>query len=354
MDKLLRFDYITNISIQALLEKIDAYNLDWKRRDHLDPEQLRSLRKLAAIQSIGSSTRIEGSSLSDEEVARLIENMDITKLVSCDEQEVAGYYRVLDILQEQYAELEVTESLLKGLHNELLRFSDKDQHHRGDYKKQSNRVVATDEAGNERTIFQTTEVMHTPDAMRHAVDWYNVSIKAGILHPLIIVFTFVYEFLSIHPFQDGNGRLSRLLTNFLLLKTGYDFVLYHSIEQGIEDEKKAYYKSLMLAQRYRGKEEEEISRWMFFMLKTLHRLTGNLDKDETTILEDPQALYLTRRMRNVLDFVRKEQELSVKEIDVLLPSVSRSTVKNDLARLTEAGYLQRHGKGRGTVYVAVK
>jgi Fic family protein len=350
MDRLLRLDYITQTSIKGLIEKIDKYNRNWKRRDQLDPEQLRSLRKLAAIQSIGSSTRIEGSSLSDEEVARLIENMDITQLVSRDQQEVAGYYRVLDILQEQYGELTLSETLIKGLHNELMRFSSKDNHHRGDYKKQSNRVVATDEAGNERTIFNTTSVLQTPDAMRKAVEWYDRSLGEGNRHPLIIVFTFVYEFLTIHPFQDGNGRLSRLLTNFLLLKAGYEFVLYHSIEQRIEDEKKAYYKALMLAQRYRGKEEEEIGRWLFFMLNTMQKLTQKLDDDEVMIVEEPQALYLNRRMRNVLDFFKQEDELSVREIDELLPEISRSTVKNDLSQLTKAGYLKRHGKGRGTVY----
>lgn len=352
MDNLLRFDYLSQTSIQTLIKKIDKYNKEWKQRDQLNPEQLRTLKKLATISSIGSSTRIEGSSLSNEEVARLIDNMDITKLVSRDEQEVAGYYRVLDILQEQYAELPLSESMIKGLHNELLRYADKDQYHRGEYKKHSNRVVATDAKGNERTIFQTTDAVHTPEAMRKAVNWYLQEIEKGVRSHLVVIFTFIYEFLSIHPFQDGNGRLSRLLTNFLLLKAGYDFVLYHSIEQGIEDEKKGYYKSLMLAQRYRGKEEEEISRWMFFMLNTLYKLTGELDKDESTILKEPQALYLNRRMRNVLEFVRQEGELSVKEIDALLPTVSRSTVKNDLGKLKEAGYLERHGKGRGTVYVA--
>ncbi|MEM6772136.1 MAG: Fic family protein [Bacteroidota bacterium] len=350
MDRLLRIDFITQTSVRELIDKIDEYNRNWKRREQLDPEQLQTLKKLAAIHSIGSSTRIEGSSLSDEEVARLIDNMDITQLASRDEQEVAGYYRVLDILQEQYEALTLSETLIKGLHNELLRFSAKDQHHRGDYKKQSNRVVATDEAGNERTIFNTTSVMLTPEAMRAAVDWYNGAMEAGLRHPLIVVFTFIYEFLSIHPFQDGNGRLSRLLTNFLLLKAGYEFVLYRSLERGIEDNKKGYYKSLMLGQRYRGKEEEEIGRWLFFMLSTLHKLTQGLDEDETTVVEEPQALYLNRRMRNVLDFFKQEDELSVKEIDELLPAVSRSTVKNDLAKLTKAGYLKRHGKGRGTVY----
>ena len=350
MDKLLRYDYISLHAIHSLVEKIDDYNDNWQRRERLDAEQLRTLKKLAAVASIGSSTRIEGSKLSDEEVARLIEKMNVTKLVSRDEQEVAGYYRVLDIIQEQYADLPLSESLIKGLHNELMRFSTKDEHHRGSYKQHSNQVVATDALGNTKVIFNTTDAFMTPEAMRRVVEWYHASLAESKLHKLEVIITFIYEFLSIHPFQDGNGRLSRLLTDLLLLQNGYEFVLYHSFERGIEDEKKAYYKALMLGQRNRGKETEEIGRFMHFMLKTLYTTTGNLDKDETTVLEKPEALYLTRRLRDVLSFVDDEGELSVAEIDALLPTVSRSTVKNDLAKLTEAGYLQRHGKGRGTVY----
>lgn len=349
MDRLLNYDYLSRTAIVSLKKRIDDYNRDWKQRERLDADRLRTLRTLATINSVGSSTRIEGASLSDEEVAKLIKNMDITKLVSRDEQEVAGYYTVLDIIQDGYQDFELTESFIKGLHNELMRHSEKDCHHRGDYKQHSNQVVATDEAGNTRTIFNTTDVFQTGDAMRLAVAWYHEQ-KDSDLHPLERVFAFVYEFLSIHPFQDGNGRLSRLLTTLLLLQNGYEFVLYYSMEQGIEDRKKDYYKTLMLAQRYRGTEREEIGRFMHFMLKTLHAITGHLDNNEATVVKEPQAIWLNRRMRDVLDFIADEGELSISQIDALLPVVSRSTIKNDLAKLTESGYLVRHGKGRGTVY----
>ena len=352
MDRLLRYDYLSKTSINSLLQKIDAYNDNWEKRERLDAEQLRTLRQLATIASVGSSTRIEGSQMSDEEVAHFIEHMDVTKLTSRDQQEVAGYYRVLDIIHEAYADLKLTESFIKGVHNELMRFSSKDRHHRGDYKKHGNQVVATDAEGNQRTIFKTTDVFNTPGAVQNAVDWYHAALAEGKYHRLEVIFAFIYEFLSIHPFQDGNGRLSRLLTELLLLQNGYTFLLYRSFEQGIEDQKKTYYKSLMVAQRYRGRDEEEISRFMHFMLKTMYGLTGGLDKDESTIINEPETLYLNRRMQEVLDFVRTEKELSVAEIDALLPTVSRSTVKNDLSKLTKAGYISRQGKGRGTVYTS--
>lgn len=350
MDRLFRYNLISAGSIKVLLQKIDVYSAGWEYQKQIDFYRLNSLRKFATIASVGSSTRIEGAEMSDEEVARLIDNMDVTKLVSRDEQEVAGYYKVLDIIQDEYSSIPINEFHILGLHNELMRYSAKDEYHRGRYKQLSNQVVATDENGNTRTIFKTTEVFQTPDALRDAIDWYHDAMEAGKYHKLEVIFAFIYEFLSIHPFQDGNGRLSRLLTHLLLLKNGYEFVMYHSFEQGIEDNKRNYYKTLMTAQRYRGTDEEEISRFMYFMLNTMYKLTGGVDKDTQTIVEEPQAMYLTRRKRRVLDFVTEKGELSISDVDALLSEVSRSTVKNDLAQLTEAGFIKRHGKGRGTVY----
>lgn len=352
MDRLLRFDYVTQTSVQSLLGKIDAYNKDWKRREMLDVDQLRTLRQIASVYSTGSSTRIEGSAMTDEQVATLIENLDITKLRSRDEQEVAGYYSVLEIIQEQYEDMKLSVSIIKGLHNELMRYSIKDAYHKGDFKQHSNRVVARDADGNERTVFNTTDVFQTAEAMEDAVNWYNAKVAEGKHHSLVLIAAFIYEFLSIHPFQDGNGRLSRLLTNMLLLRAGYDFVLYTSLDQKIEDNKKSYCKALMVAQRYRGQEQEEIGRFTYFLLKCIYTLTDNIDDQTETILKEPEALYLTRRLRDALSFVRQEGELSVREIDELLPTISRSTVKNDVAKLATSGYLTRHGKGRGTVYTA--
>lgn len=354
MDRLLRYDYITATSIRNVIKQIDAYQREWKVKDKLSADQLAELRHLATVQSIGSSTRIEGSKLQDEEVADLIKHMEIQKLESRDEQEVAGYFTVLEIIQEQFEDMKLSVNLIKGLHNELMRYSVKDEFHRGKYKQLSNQVVATDGEGNQKIIFQTTSPMQTEQAMEDAINWLNETLDKGSLHPLEAIAAFVYEFLTIHPFQDGNGRLSRLLTNLLLFRAGYEFLQYASLESIVEQDKAAYYKSLMVAQRYRGKDEEQIGRFVYFLLSSIRKLTSRLEDDEEAIVEEPEALYLNKRQRQVFDFIKKDGVLSIKEIDTLLPQVSRNTLKYDLSKLTEEGLLVRKGKGRGTVYEAAK
>lgn len=350
MKHLQRISPLSRASIKKVITDIDTYNRAWKVQQHLSTDQLRELRHLATVQSVGSSTRIEGSRLSDTEITKLIDHMSIQQLSSRDEQEVAGYYTVLEIIQEQYTDLELNESLILALHKEMLRYSEKDAHHRGNYKKLPNTVVASDEDGQTRTIFNTTAPALTASMMEAALDWLRKEREAPTVHPLEAIGTFVYEFLSIHPFQDGNGRLSRLITTLLLLQAGYEFVLYASLERAIEEDKAGYYKALMSGQRNRGEEEEEIGRWLYFLLNAIRSITHRLSADEQAIVSEPAVLYLNARQRQILDFVRREGVLSIREIDALLPEISRNTVKYDLRRLTEAGLLAQKGKGRGTVY----
>lgn len=351
MKRLLRLDYLTRTSVNKVIKEIDAYNRVWKVQENLSTDQLRELRQLATVQSVGSSNRIEGNQMNDGEIAQLVEHLRIQELESRDKQEVAGYYTTLEIIQEQYRDFSLAETLIKAFHNELLRYSAKDAHHRGHYKKVSNQVVATTADGEQKVIFQTTDPALTGGAMETVVNWFNDTEMASE-HSLIRIGTFVYEFLTIHPFQDGNGRLSRLLTTLLLLQAGYEFVLYSSLERVIEEDKAAYYKALMAAQRHRGTEEEEIGRWLYFFLKAIRKITERLADDEQSIVSEPEVLYLNPRQRKVLDFIRKEGVLAVREIDALLPKVSRNTVKYDLKRLTDSGLLQKRGQGRGTVYEA--
>lgn len=353
LSRLLNFDVITLGSIENAIQDIDKFNTGWHAGARLSQDELRELRQLATVQSVGSSTRIEGSKLTDEEIVVLIEDLEMQQMTSRDEQEVAGYFQVLEIILEQYDDIDLTESMIKGLHNELMRHSVKDDYHKGDYKQLTNSVVATNAEGEEKLIFDTTSPMMTADAMRDAINWLDMEMERGEQHPLVVIAIFIYEFLSIHPFQDGNGRLSRLLTTQLLLTHGYEFIQYSSLERVIEDMKPKYYKALMLCQRHRGKPEEEAGRWVYFLLKSIKIAMSQLDNDISYMVSDKTVLYMNKRQRRVLEFVREEGELSVKRVNELLGEISRNTVKYDLGKLTESGYLRRVGKGRGTVYVAV-
>src|SRR5690606_8916203 len=214
------------------LNQLDRFDAQWQAIERKEQQSLKELKSIATVRSIGASTRIEGAQLSDKEVEILIENLDITKLSDRDKQEVAGYYNTLNLIGESYRDINITESSIKHLHKTLMQYSTKDDHHKGNYKRVSNRVERKELDGTKTSIFETTPPgLATEKAMAELVEWYN---KDNSTHPLIRAAIFVYEFLSIHPFEDGNGRLSRLLATLLLLKSGYVWIEYVSFEHEIE------------------------------------------------------------------------------------------------------------------------
>ncbi|MCU0451348.1 MAG: Fic family protein [Bernardetiaceae bacterium] len=255
MDKFIQqlsFDFATNQKVLQLIGLIDGFRGKWNITERQENRYLKELRKIATIESVGSSTRIEGATLTNEEVGQLLRDLKITKLQSRDEQEVIGYYQVLELIYEHPADLRLTESYLKQLHQLLLKHSHKDKRHRGGYKSLPNHVVATYPTGEQRTIFATTAPALVKAEMQELLAWVNEQLSQGHIHPLVVVGSFVYDFLSIHPFQDGNGRLSRLLTTLCLLQCGYGFVQYVSFEHHMEQNKKAYYEALMSGQKKSG------------------------------------------------------------------------------------------------------
>lgn len=227
--------------ILSLIARIDEFKGAWRALGTLAPDRLSALRRVATIESIGSSTRIEGSKLSDREVEQLLSNLQIKNFTSRDEQEVAGYAEVMELVFSSWQDITFTENHLKQLHQNLLVYSEKDVWHRGNYKTTSNSVAAFDENGTQTGIvFQTASPFDTPRLMSELVTWVQEEHDAKYLHPLLIIAVWVVVFLEIHPFQDGNGRLSRILTTLLLLQAGYAYVPYSSLESVIEQSKEAY------------------------------------------------------------------------------------------------------------------
>ena len=349
---------------------------------------MQELEHRASVQSVGSSTRIEGSTLSDEEIDTLIKHLEVRKLGSLDEEEVAGYIHTLQIIIEGYASIPFTRSNVLALHKQMLQYAHQDERHRGAYKQHSNRVVARELDGSERTVFVTTPPMLVEREMESLFAWYEEQLVRSSYHPLVVIAAVVYEFLSIHPFQDGNGRLSRLITTWLLLRQGYDFVPYASFERVIERHKFKYYQALMNTQRYRGTEREILDTWTIFFLKSLLELTRDLEKaiaqarsgvvtdvqglselgkagdsnagevelgrsPDADVVKEPRYAYLSVKEEHVLGYFDRHDYLSVSELDRLVPEVSRSSTKNYLRRLVETGHLRVRGRGRATVYERV-
>jgi Fic family protein len=333
--------------IVRLIAEIDEFKGYWKGMATLSVNFLSNLRILATIESIGSSTRIEGAELTDSEVSALLEGVDARSFRSRDEQEVAGYAEALQLVQESYDEIDLTENNIKYLHKVLLKFSDKDTWHLGEYKKHPNHVAAFDADGREIGIlFETASPFDTPQMMESLVTATRKNLKDTETHPLMAVADFIVQFLATHPFQDGNGRLSRVLTNLLLLRNGYAYVQYSSHESIVEASKEKYYLALRTAQKELGSGERSSEIWTIFFLGMLKDQKDHLLKK---IEREKIAHALPDVSMRILNLAKEHGRVTVSFVTNVL-QVNRNTVKKHLQHLVRAEKLILHGKGRGSYY----
>jgi Fic family protein len=344
---------IKNITITPeilkLIADIDEFKGRWKVIETLAPEKLTSLRRIATIESVGSSTRIEGAKLSDVEVEKLLSGLKTKSFSSRDEEEVAGYADAMDMIFEGYEAITTTENHIKQLHGVLLKYSTKDQDHRGEYKTVTNHVEAFGPNGKSLgVVFETATPFETPGWMKETVDWFNQSVQQESHHPLILIGIFIVVLLTIHPFKDGNGRLSRVLTTLLLLRAGYSYVPYCSMEGVIEQNKDSYYLALRRTQQTIRKEEQNWEAWLVFFLKMMAKQKDNL----AAKVKEGQALRasLPALSRQILELVKTRGEITVKEIEDAT-GANRNTIKVHVKKLAEQYYLAQVGKGRGARYM---
>jgi Fic family protein len=334
--------------ILALIAGIDEFKGAWKAIGRIAPERLRSMRRVATIESIGSSTRIEGAKLTDREVEKLLSNLDITAFASRDEQEVAGYAEAMELVFSSHEAIDLTENHVKQLHRDLLRHSQKDQRHRGEYKTLANHVEAFGPDGNSiGVVFQTATPFETPRLMRELVGWTRENLESGTLHPLLVIAVFIVVFLEIHPFQDGNGRLSRIVTTLLLLRAGYAFVPYSSLEAVVEQNKEGYYLALRQTQGTIRSEKADWQPWARFFLKALdtqkQKLQARIER-EWTILGELAELSV-----KILELARERGRITIAGA-ARATGANRNTIKYHMGALTKDGRLRRLGAGRGTWY----
>lgn len=343
---------LTSLSIDAdilaLIAKIDEFKGAWRALGRLAPERLFSLRRVATIESIGSSTRIEGSKLTNQAVEALLGRLEIKKFETRDEQEVAGYAEVMELVFSAWPHMRFTENHIQQLHRDLLQYSSKDERHRGHYKTSPNHVAAFNEQGEEVAIvFETASPFDTPRLMTELVDWYNREATEKHLHPLLAIAVFVVVFLEIHPFQDGNGRLSRVLTTLLLLRAGYAYVPYSSLEAVVEQNKQAYYLALRQTQSTIRTERPNWQPWVLFFLRSLASQVIRLEEKvthEKLVLAAMPALSL-----QIIELAQKQGRITMNEI-VLASGANRNTIKTHLRKLVQADQLRQHGSGRGVWY----
>lgn len=340
---------ISNISqhLWSLINQIDLLKGQWIGGVKLNPQALGRLKRWTLITSSGASTRIEGAKMSDEEVEAFIRGLKAQKFSDRDKQEIKGYYELLENTFNSWQHIPFTESTIKHFHNELLKYATKDERHRGEYKKSENKVEMFDASGKSiGVIFDTTPAYLTPKQMQELVDWTKEALALKSAHPLLIIGNFLIEFLTIHPFQDGNGRLSRILTNLLMLKTGYAYTPYVSHEKLVEDNKADYYIALRRSQKNLKNDKPDIIDWLEFFLniclKQGQMAIDLLSKENIEKLLSPKQLL-------VWQYLEKTGEATPLEI-TKAAKVARPTVSQALEVLLRLKKIERIGQGRATRY----
>lgn len=331
-----------------LIAGIDEFKGAWRAFGTLAPKRLSALRRVATIESIGSSTRIEGSKLSDREVERLLSNLEIQSFATRDEQEVAGYAELMQLVFESWQDIPFNENHIKQLHQTLLRLSDKDLRHCGNYKTHPNHVAAFDENGKQiGIVFQTASPFDTPRLMSELIAWVEEQRATGHLHPLLIIAVAVIVFLEIHPFEDGNGRLSRALTTLLLLQTGYAYVPCSSLESVVEQNKEAYYLALRQTQGVIRTDAPDWQPWLAFFLRSLaeqvRRLEKKVEREKVVLAALPEHSLA------IVEFAREHGRVTIGEA-IRLTQANRNTLKMHFRALVERGTLKPRGGGRGAWY----
>jgi Fic family protein len=329
-----------------LLGEIDEFKGRWRKLGEIRAERLASLRQVATIESAGSSTRIEGAQLSDDEVARVLQGLRVDSFRERDEGEVRGSGELLQTIFDNYREIPLTENYVKHLHKILLGHVERDAWHRGEYKKHPNPVEARYPDGQVETIFQTASPFDTPRLMSELVAASNQALDGDAVHPLVVVAGFAIAFLAIHPFQDGNGRLSRALTALMMMRAGYEYIPYASVERIVEENKTGYYHALRVAQQAMQTDPADFGAWLLFFLRVLQSqkrvLAGKLEIERSVVrLKDVQV--------RVLEMVERRARATTREVADAL-SIDQRAARYHLALLVERGLLEAHGERRGRYY----
>lgn len=332
--------------LMDIVSKIDRFDAKWSAIEKREGKSLKQLKSIATVSSVGASTRIEGVTMSDDEIEHLLTNVTNEKLEHRDKQEVVGYLDALDLISDGYNEIRNSEGDIQNLHNVLMKHSEKDQWHKGRYKIHTNSVEATMPDGTKQIIFETAKPgQETEECIRSLIDWYSSDVTT---HVLVKCAVFAYEFLSIHPFQDGNGRLSRLLSSLLLLRNGYVWVQYVSFEHEIERRKGEYYRALRTCQANRP--SEDVTEWVMFFLDALLNIQDKLMKKlniqgaEAKLSTDERAVYF---------YIQNNTGCSAGDIRDAL-GYKKSKLRDIIIQLIEVHRLiDTEGKGKGLKYITL-
>jgi Fic family protein len=341
-----------NQDILAKIARIDEFKGLWQGSLRLSPQILGRLKAWVIITSTGASTRIEGAKMIDEEIARFLRGLKTKTPVSRDEQEVAGYADLIGRIFDNYKTITLSENWILQFHSILLHFSEKDTSHVGRYKVINNTVIMTNSQGERVVLFEPTPPYLVKPEMEAIISWMNEQLASREVHPILAIANFIFEFLSVHPFTDGNGRLSRALTNLLLLKTGYGYIPCVSLDEIIEETKAEYYLALRATQKHHKTEQEDVTPWVEYLLGAL---LEQVERARKLMNEDQPEKLLSEKQLQIYHLFEKGDTLSVSEvITALHGEIPQATVKQALSRLVKLKLLERIGQARSSRYMKLE
>ncbi|QEJ94294.1 Fic family protein [Treponema phagedenis] len=306
------------------------------------PFVLDKLVELSIIQSTESSNRIEGIYTSDTRIKDLVLKKVVPK--NRDEEEILGYQDVLRTIHESFEYIDISSSIILQLHRDLYKFSQKSIG--GRFKNTQNYISETKANGSNEILFTPLSPYETPAAIDEICKNYNQAIDDNTINPLILIPTFIHDFLCIHPFNDGNGRMSRLLTTLLLYKLGFFVGRYISLEEKIEKSKNIYYDVLEESGINWHENNENTEPFIKYILGIIIAAYRDFE-DRVDIFSSKSSAY--EKVQHAVKM--KIGKFTKSDIMELCPSISSASIENSLTKLVEENILERHGKGRGTYYV---
>ena len=327
----------------AQLTKIHEYKGEQTLFIEANPDILSELVEVAKIQSTEASNSIEGIRTSNERLKKLLQTKTNPK--SRDEEEIAGYRDVLNTIHDSYEYIPIKSSMILQLHRDLYKFSG--GYEGGSYKSSDNIIKETDEEGNEYVRFQPVSAWETNDAMNMLCEAYEKAINEKLADPLIIMAVFILDFLCIHPFDDGNGRMSRLLTLLILYRTGYIVGKYVSIEKIIDNTKETYYEVLQQSSLNWHEEKNDYMPFLQYMLGVI--LSAYKDFSERVEVISAKDLSKPDKIREIIK--KNINPMTKAEIINLCPDISKTTIERTLSELQKSNEIIKIGGGRYTKYI---
>ena len=328
----------------SLIAEIDEFKGAWRALGTLAPDRLSALRRVATIESIGSSTRIEGSKLSDSDVERLLSNIEVRHFASRDEQEVAGYRDALGLIHESGEQMPFSEGTVLQLHGMLYRYMPQPGGH---WKATNNDIVERHPDGSTRIRFRPVAAHLTPIAMADLIARYRSALDQHLADPLVLVPLAILDFLCIHPFPDGNGRMARLLTLQLLYHFGYAVGRFISLERIFEASKESYYETLEASSQGWHEAGHNIAPWLDYFWGALLRAYKEFEERVGTIERGRGAK--GDRVRS--EVLKRQLPFSISEIEEACPGISRDMVRVILRAMKAEGLIAPNGKGRAAKWI---